>query len=152
MPGGVSVILPYVGAPCFGAGAVRWKFERALLILEFKDTKLPAPPPLNLIWLLLVVIPLRIYNRCAGIVRADVRGYKLIPKQEEVQKIQRKEQGFIRSAPAASNALEAHEPFTAPIAFHSARAVHSAQALASLPLESSASLQSIPPNGLTRSR
>jgi len=77
-------------------GAVRWKFERALLILEFKDTKLPAPPPLNLIWLLLVVIPLRIYNRCAGIVRADVRGYKLIPKQEEVQKIQRKEQGFIR--------------------------------------------------------
>ena len=35
-------------------GRERWTFERAQLILEFKNTKGPLPPPFNVLWTVLV--------------------------------------------------------------------------------------------------
>ena len=33
-----------------GEGVLRWQFEKSLLILEYKDTKPPLPPPFNVPW------------------------------------------------------------------------------------------------------
>ena len=44
-------------------GELRWCFERAQLIDEFKDFKTPLPPPFNLLWLLFVSIPSHFHRR-----------------------------------------------------------------------------------------
>mmetsp|Transcript_18044 Transcript_18044/g.53982 ORF Transcript_18044/g.53982 Transcript_18044/m.53982 type:complete len:259 (+) Transcript_18044:1888-2664(+) len=85
-------------------GTLRWHFERASLILEFKDTKLPVPPPFNLAWLVLFELPVRMYKQWKGIASVADSGYKLIPPTESLQMLERKELEVLRKFLEASKA------------------------------------------------
>ena len=77
-------------------GTTRWHFERASLISEFKNTKLPVPPPFNLLWLLCIELPLKLYRHWKGIVVIADSGYKLVPPLDELQMYERKELEVLR--------------------------------------------------------
>eukprot|EP00966_Prymnesium_polylepis_P187472 4346424-Prymnesium_polylepis.1 len=42
-------------------GFLRWQFERAQLIGEYKDTKKPLPPPLNVVYMVLAKLLLMLF-------------------------------------------------------------------------------------------
>jgi len=83
-------------------GTIRWHFERASLISEFKDTKLPAPAPLNVVWLVLVELPRFLYNSFKGKSTMADSGYKMIPNANDLQMYQRKEIEVARTFLAAT--------------------------------------------------
>ena len=60
-------------------GLLRWQFERAQLISEFKETKPPLPPPLNVLWLLFVTLPWKLSGRDTGL-----GGFKTFPTSRKM--------------------------------------------------------------------
>ena len=82
-----------------GEGLLVWQFERAQLINEFKDTKPPLPPPFNVIWFGLVTLPSwlhRSYRRHQGEVDIDDSGFKLVPKQLELNALRQREEEALK--------------------------------------------------------
>jgi len=69
-------------------GLLRWQFERAQLIDEFKDAKKPLPPPFNVFWFALITLPnkLRIQYRRLVLNEEEIgtAGFKLIPRLREL--------------------------------------------------------------------
>ena len=63
-------------------GESRWLFERAKLILEFKDTKPPMPPPFNLLWDLFYELPRSMVKRKDCM---DDSGFRWVPEQKLLQ-------------------------------------------------------------------
>ena len=70
-------------------GRERWTFERAQLITEFKDTKSPFPPPLNVLWALLVELPQHWGTREDEI---DVDGFKTVPDLKLQERMREEEE------------------------------------------------------------
>jgi len=57
---------------------IRWLFARADIFIEFKDSKAPLPPPLNLLWMLYSDVP-KLLKKAMGIkVPQKWFGFKLI--------------------------------------------------------------------------
>jgi len=84
-------------------GFLRWQFERAQLISEYKDTKKPLPPPLNVVYSVL--------SKLVGILRPDKEerkhdGFKYIPMEIELRKWQRKELSAVKACLAARELRE----------------------------------------------
>ena len=57
---------------------MRWQYARAELILEFKDSKAPLPPPLNIVWVLINDLPKALLKACGCDVVQTWTGFKLI--------------------------------------------------------------------------
>ena len=55
-------------------GRERWTFERAQLILEFKNTKGPLPPPFNVLWTVLVE-----WRQATDADEMNISGFKTVP-------------------------------------------------------------------------
>ena len=83
-----------------GEGLQRWQFERAQLIGEFKDTKPPLPPPLNVLWFALYTFPQHVYiwylERFRDTRRIGSVGFKLLPKQQDLNAYQALEEEALR--------------------------------------------------------
>ena len=80
-------------------GEEMWQFERAQLILEYKDGKPPLPPPLNCLWTLFHDIPLFVYNRCRRGPPPEPKvlpGFKMIPSVNRQGAIERFEAESLR--------------------------------------------------------
>ena len=78
-------------------GLVRWQFERAALIAEYKDTKPPLPPPANLLCVL--------YNLLRGLLskacdKHDESGvtpsFRTIPDTMQLRILERREQAALK--------------------------------------------------------
>ena len=64
-------------------GRERWTFERAQLILEFKNTKGPLPPPFNVLWTVLVE-----WRQEADADEMDISGFKTVPHLKLLKKLE----------------------------------------------------------------
>ena len=64
----------------------RWQFERCQLIGEFKETKPPLPPPLNVFWLMLVTWPRRWFGG-----QGDLIGFKTLPSSRTLANLKQQE-------------------------------------------------------------
>jgi len=87
-------------------GLLVWQFERAQLIDEFKDTKPPLPPPLNVLWLAFVTMPSYLRKLCRareGEEDVSTFGFKLVPSQRELNTLSQRE------ADALKHCLQARE-------------------------------------------
>eukprot|EP00326_Haptolina_ericina_P015948 CAMPEP_0181182344 /NCGR_PEP_ID=MMETSP1096-20121128/7840_1 /TAXON_ID=156174 ORGANISM="Chrysochromulina ericina, Strain CCMP281" /NCGR_SAMPLE_ID=MMETSP1096 /ASSEMBLY_ACC=CAM_ASM_000453 /LENGTH=150 /DNA_ID=CAMNT_0023270947 /DNA_START=5 /DNA_END=457 /DNA_ORIENTATION=+ len=71
-------------------GLLRWQYERAQLISEYKDTKKPLPPPLNVIYMLLANLS-GICSCCGKDLRVR-EGFKLIPTSADLRHWMQQEQ------------------------------------------------------------
>ena len=74
-----------------GEGLLRWQFERCQLISEFKETKPPLPPPLNVIWLLFVTLPHNLFRGERGL-----RGFKTLPSSRQLAHMQQRENAALQ--------------------------------------------------------
>jgi len=95
-------------------GTERWQFQRAQLILEYKDNKTPVPQPLNLLWEATYVPDLLISQlRRACDWRAPPKsiqpGFKLVPDQDKQSEIERSEGEALKRALAARRVRESSE-------------------------------------------
>ena len=74
-----------------------WLFERAQLIAEFKDSKPPLPPPLNLVWYALQ-IPAALRRRRDNSADAlpPTRGFKNIPNMKQLTSYMKREQQALK--------------------------------------------------------
>jgi len=83
-------------------GVLVWQFERAQLIDEFKDTKPPLPPPLNVIWFLFATVPFKLRKwyreKFLGVVQVEFWGFKLVPMQQELELLRRMESEALKRA------------------------------------------------------
>jgi hypothetical protein len=81
-------------------GLLRWQFERAQLIDEFKDSKKPVPPPFNVLWFALVTLPnkLRVqYRRVVWNEReVDAGGFKLLPSMRRLNEYRGQERDALK--------------------------------------------------------
>ena len=83
-------------------GLVRWQFERAALIGEYKDTKPPLPPPLNLLCIAYYAVRgiircLSKLSRCeTKEVRPSTIGFKNVPSKTELHVLERREQAALK--------------------------------------------------------
>eukprot|EP00966_Prymnesium_polylepis_P337094 7391886-Prymnesium_polylepis.2 len=69
-------------------GFLRWQFERAQLISEYKDTKKPLPPPLNVAYMMLAKLVMLLFppkDECT------YDGFKYVPTENNLRKWQQKE-------------------------------------------------------------
>ena len=57
---------------------MRWQYARAEIILEFKDSKAPLPPPLNIVWVLIYDLPRALCKACGWDTQQTWTGFKLI--------------------------------------------------------------------------
>ena len=65
-------------------GLVRWQFERAALISEYKDTKPPLPPPVNLLCVLGNLLRGLLSKACAEGDAPSTPGFQTIPDTMQV--------------------------------------------------------------------
>eukprot|EP00966_Prymnesium_polylepis_P239669 5542801-Prymnesium_polylepis.1 len=68
-------------------GFLRWQFERAQLISEYKDTKKPFPPPLNVVYVALAKLGMLLFPPKDERIHT---GFKYMPK-EDLRQWQQKE-------------------------------------------------------------
>jgi len=92
-------------------GQLVWLFERAQLISEFKDTKPPAPPPFNVMWLVLVTFPYKVYKsyreRVLGEVAVSPGGFRQVPPQQQLSLVRQREgEALKRSLQAREKRVE----------------------------------------------
>jgi len=74
-------------------GFLRWQFERAQLISEFKDTKKPLPPPLNVVWMVLA----NLYKLLFPVKDVHIHeGFKYMPSEHDMRHWQQQEQIALR--------------------------------------------------------
>jgi hypothetical protein len=95
-------------------GTERWQFQRAQLILEYKDNKTPVPQPLNILWEATYVPYLLIsqLRRACGwrVSPMSVQpGFKLVPDQDKQGEIERAEGEALKRALAARRVRESSE-------------------------------------------
>jgi len=76
-------------------GTERWTFERAQLILEFKDTKAPLPPPFNLLWQLFTELP-AMWSTVEED-EVDVSGFRVVPDLKLLKKLEIAEAAHLRT-------------------------------------------------------
>ena len=75
-------------------GVIRWQFGRAALISEYKDTKPPLPPPLNVLciaYYLVRGIIDRVNNASTGTIPALTGGFKAIVSGLQLRVLERRE-------------------------------------------------------------
>ena len=80
-------------------GEEMWQFERAQLILEYKDGKPPLPPPFNCLWTFFHDVPLFFVNRCRRGPPPEPKvlpGFKLIPSVNRQGAIERFEAASLK--------------------------------------------------------
>ena len=96
-------------------GTERWQFQRAQLILEYKDNKAPVPQPLNALWALghdlpdLLISQLRGACDWRGPPKSIQAGFKLVPDQDKQGEIERSEGEALKRALAARRVRESSE-------------------------------------------
>merc|ERR1711988_1822287 len=82
-------------------GVIRWQFSRADLILEYKDTKPPLPPPLNVICFsygLLLGAMGKCWNVATGSKSTPTSGFKTVVSAMQLRIYERREQVALREA------------------------------------------------------
>ena len=81
-------------------GTLVWQYERAHLIDEFKDTKPPLPPPLNVLWYAFVTLPTWTYKLYRRNVHDEVEvasdGFKLVPDMQQLNTLRQREAEALR--------------------------------------------------------
>jgi hypothetical protein len=83
-------------------GLVRWQFERAALISEYKDTKPPLPPPLNLVSVAYYCVEgtvrylSQLFKGETKEVRPSTIGFKKVPPNMELRSLERREQAALK--------------------------------------------------------
>ena len=79
-------------------GRIRWQFDRAALISEYKDTKPPLPPPLNLLCLAYYGVAGAVAHCCGerGEVLAKSEGFKTVPLNMDLKIFERREQTALK--------------------------------------------------------
>lgn len=90
-------------------GNKRWQFQRAQLILEYKDLKAPLPQPLNALWALGHDLPALIISRLrkSPATQSIKGGFKLVPIASRQADIERFEGEALKKALAARRVREA---------------------------------------------
>ena len=79
-------------------GEEHWQFDRSLLVAEFKDTKPPLPPPLNIIWIVFRIVR-SAYRRYINYDGDSLNtGYKKVPSAAEFRRIFKGEQDYLQLA------------------------------------------------------
>ena len=79
-------------------GRIRWQFERSALISEYKDTKPPLPPPLNILWLAYSGVSGAVARCCAknGEEYPKPEGFKTAPDIMDLRIFERREQTALK--------------------------------------------------------
>jgi hypothetical protein len=79
-------------------GLVRWQFERAALISEYKDTKPPLPPPLNLLCVTYNLLQWLLAKFCPGLAKEqDVTpGFQKVPDTMQLRILERREHSALK--------------------------------------------------------
>ena len=83
-------------------GQVRWLFERTALISEYKDTKPPLPPPLNLLSVAYYCVEStvrylsKLFKGETKEVRPSTIGFKKVPPNMELRSLERREQAALK--------------------------------------------------------
>ena len=83
-------------------GQVRWLFERTALISEYKDTKPPLPPPLNLVIVAYYCVEgtirnvTKLFKGETKEVRPSTIGFKKVPPNMELRSLERREQAALK--------------------------------------------------------
>jgi len=88
-------------------GFLRWQFERAQLISEYKDTKQPLPPPLNVVYMMLAKSFALLFPP------KDVRaydGFKYVPAEALLRTWQQKELAALKMCLLAREKREKETP------------------------------------------
>ena len=83
-------------------GLVRWQFERAALISEYKDTKPPLPPPLNLVSVAYYCVEGTV-RYLSKLFKGETKeewpstiGFKKVPPNMELRSLERREQAALK--------------------------------------------------------
>ena len=77
-------------------GLVRWQFERAALISEYKDTKPPLPPPANLLCVLGNLLRSLLSKACAEGDAPSTPGFQTIPDTMQLRILERREDSALK--------------------------------------------------------
>ena len=77
-------------------GLVRWQFERAALISEYKDTKPPLPPPVNLLCVLGNLLRGLLSRACAEGDAPSTPGFQTIPDTMQLRILERREDSALK--------------------------------------------------------
>ena len=80
-------------------GLIRWQFQRAALIAEFKDAKPPLPPPLSLLCLTydaLRWLASRLGSSASGEEPPPPLGFKKVPTSMDLRILERREQAALK--------------------------------------------------------
>ena len=77
-------------------GLVRWQFERAALISEYKDTKPPLPPPANLLCVLGNLLRGLLSKACAEGDAPSTPGFQTIPDTMQLRILERREDSALK--------------------------------------------------------
>jgi len=95
-------------------GTERWQFQRAQLILEYKDNKAPVPQPLNILWAFFVDLPdaliSQLRSACGCAPQKSVQpGFRLVPDPDKQGEIERSESEALKRALVARRTREDSE-------------------------------------------
>jgi hypothetical protein len=83
------------------AGLLRWHYQRAAFVLEYKDMKMALPPPLTLF-----SPPIAFVRRCVSSTEHTM-GYQFLPPQSQLLRLERLERSYLHKAlQAARDAKE----------------------------------------------
>ena len=82
-------------------GRIRWQFERAALISEYKDTKPPLPPPLNLLcfaYFCTIYPAVQYFDKLSSgkVKEVPAWGFKKVPSKDELRIFERREQAALK--------------------------------------------------------
>ena len=79
-------------------GLVRWQFERAALISEYKDTKPPLPPPANLLCFTYSLLQWLLAKFCPGFVGDGevTPGFQKVPDTMQLRILERREESALK--------------------------------------------------------
>ena len=79
-------------------GLVRWQFERAALISEYKDTKPPLPPPANLLCFTYNLLQWLLAKFCPGFVGEEevTPGFQKVPDTMQLRILERRENSALK--------------------------------------------------------
>jgi hypothetical protein len=79
-------------------GLVRWQFERAALISEYKDTKPPLPPPANLLCFTYSLLQWLLAKFCPGFVGEEevTPGFQKVPDTMQLRILERRENSALK--------------------------------------------------------
>ena len=79
-------------------GLVRWQFERAALISEYKDTKPPLPPPANLLCFTYSLLQWLLAKFCPGFVGDEevTPGFQKVPDTMQLRILERREESALK--------------------------------------------------------